>query len=155
MENKVQCISGGYIGLTEGDTYNAYQTDSMVDMVLVENDVGEMAWYDFKAFNFFPLPEINLPPNTPLEFQEILDNFSGSAKGFLVPDVRVEYVEREKEKITYKDFLASMPKSSDACVTMYGDNSSTVYVYGLEFDCPTEERAEEVYAALITLFKEP
>lgn len=153
MENKVQCISGGYIGLTEGDTYNAYQTDSTVDMVLVENDVGEMAWYDFKAFNFFPLPEINLPPNTPLEFQEILDNFSGSAKGFLVPDVRVEYVEREKEKITYKDFLAVMPKDSLSAVMYSGDNIN-IYTYDLEFVCTTEERAEEVYAALITLFKE-
>ena len=153
MENKVQCISGGYIGLTEGDTYNAYQTDSTVDMVLVENDVGEMAWYDFKAFNFFPLPEINLPPNTPLEFQEILDNFSGSAKGFLVPDVRVEYVEREKEKITYEDFLAVMPKDSLSAVMYSGDNIN-IYTYDLEFVCTTEERAEEVYAALITLFKE-
>lgn len=57
-------------------------------------------------------------------------------------------------KITYKDFLASMPKSASACVTMYGDGEVIANVYGFEFVCKTEERAEEVYAALITLFKE-
>lgn len=60
---------------------------------------------------------------------------------------------KETKPITYKDFLASMPKSSDACVE-FGLYSSKVFVYGLEFNCTTEERAEEVYAALITLFKE-
>lgn len=125
MENKVQCVEGGYIGLTKGDTYNVYQTDSTVDMVLVENDNGEVTWYDFKAFNFFPdvLPSKDCKES------------------------------KDKQPITYKDFLASMPKSSDACVE-FGLYSSKVFAYGLEFNCTTEERAEEVYAALITLFKE-
>ena len=67
-----------------------------------------------------------------------------------------EYFEiaQETSPITYKDFLASMPKSASAAVTMYGDEEVIANVYGFEFACKTEERAEEVYAALITLFKE-
>ena len=145
---KAECISNNFTSLTKGKVYEVSEVDLIEKLVLVKDNDGDILWFDDKEFAMSP--EINLPPNTPLEFQEILDNFSGSAKGFLVPDVRVEYVEREKDKITYKDFL----KSSDACVMMFGDNSSIVNVYGLEFDCPTEERAEEVYAALITLFKE-
>lgn len=126
MENKVQCVEGGYIGLTKGDTYNVYQTDSTIDMVLIENDNGEVTWYDFKAFNFFP---------------DVLPS--------------KDYKEsKDEQPITYKDFLASMPKSASACVTMYGDGEVIANVYGFEFVCKTEERAEEVYAALITLFKE-
>lgn len=77
----------------------------------------------------------------------------------LLPETRslvgVYKESKDKQPITYKDFLASVPKSANASVTMYQDNSIIANVYGFDFECKTEERAEEVYTALITLFKEP
>ena len=82
--------------------------------------------------------EANLPPMSG-EYKEAVDK---------------QLQQYTTSPITYKDFLASMPKSACASVTMYQDNSIIASVYGFEFVCKTEERAEEVYAALITLFKE-
>jgi len=56
-------------------------------------------------------------------------------------------------EITYKDFLSSMPASARACV-MIGAEGQTVSAYDTEFDCATEERLQEVFSALIVLFKE-
>ena len=100
------------------------------------DDHGQQRIVPTNCFEF--VPEVNLPPMTG-EYkdavQRMLDNFNA-------------------KPITYKDFLDSMPKSADACVMMYGDGEVIANVYGFEFVCKTEERAEEVYAALITLFKE-
>lgn len=68
--------------------------------------------------------------------------------------VTYELSTKETKPITYKDFLASMPEDSLASVMFGGNGVIYIFVYDLEFDCKTEERAEEVYAALITLFKE-
>jgi hypothetical protein len=51
-------------------------------------------------------------------------------------------------------FLSIMPKSADAAVLMFADGSRLVYTHGMEFDCETDERAQEVFKALIALFKE-
>lgn len=52
-----------------------------------------------------------------------------------------------------KEFLESMPKSASAgCLIEVG--KTTVFVYGSEFVCTTEERLQEVMAALIVLYKE-
>ena len=100
------------------------------------DDHGQQRSLPVRCFEF--APEVNLPPITG-EYKEavqrMLDNFNA-------------------KPVTYKDFLASMPKSASAAVTMYGDEEVIANVYGFEFVCKTEERAEEVYAALITLFKE-
>lgn len=125
MENKVQCIESGWVGLSKGTTYNVYQVDSTVDLVLIENDNGEVTWYDFKAFNFFP---------------EVLTSVACKES-------------KEKREIAYKDFLSSMPASARACV-MIGAEGQTVSAYNMEFDCDTEERLQEVFSALIVLFKE-
>lgn len=129
---KVKCIDAeDSLGvLEEGIVYNV--TEESDSSFMLEG--GYPRW---SKSRFEVVPEANLPPITG-EYKEavqrMLDNFN-------------------TKPITYKDFLASMPKSSDACVE-FGLYSSKVFVYGLEFNCTTEERAEEVYAALITLFKE-
>lgn len=55
--------------------------------------------------------------------------------------------------ISIKEFLESMPKSASAgCLIEVG--KTTLFVYGNEFVCTTEERLQEVMAALIVLYKE-
>lgn len=125
----------GVANMTVGRIYHvANNREGVFDLY---DDHGQQRIVPTTCFEF--VPAVNLPSMTG-EYKEAVNK---------------QLQQYTTSPITYKDFLASMPKSSDACVTMYGDNSSTVHVYGLEFDCPTEERAEEVYAALITLFKEP
>ena len=109
-----------------------------------------------KPDTFFPITVgkiYDVVEDIPNFYRVINDN--GVIEGFYKErfEVLEEVIHMPPIKITYKDFLASMPKSSDACVE-FGLYSSKVFVYGLEFNCTTEERAEEVYAALITLFKE-
>lgn len=52
-----------------------------------------------------------------------------------------------------KEFLESMPKSADA-LAVIEVGKTTIRVYGSEFECTTEERLQEVMAALIVLYKE-
>lgn len=71
----------------------------------------------------------------------------------------VQKVDKESAKdesvkaISIKEFLESMPKSSDAGV-FSAVGKTSVYIYGNEFICTTEERLQEVMAALIVLYKE-
>lgn len=130
---KVKCIDAeDSLGeLEEGIIYTV--TEESDSSFMLEG--GYPRW---SKSRFEVVPEVNLPPMTG-EYKEavqrMLDNFN-------------------TKPITYKDFLASMPKSASAYVTMYGDGEVIANVYGFEFVCKTEERAEEVYTALITLFKE-
>lgn len=110
-----------------------------------------------KPDTFFPITVgkiYDVVEDLPNYYRVINDN--GVVEGFYKErfEVLEEVIHIPPIKITYKDFLASMPKSASACVTMYGDGEVIANVYGFEFVCKTEERAEEVYAALITLFKE-
>lgn len=61
--------------------------------------------------------------------------------------------ETSTKTISIKEFLESMPKSADAGVFL-AVGKTTIYVYGSEFYCTTEERLQEVMAALIVLYKE-
>lgn len=61
--------------------------------------------------------------------------------------------ETSTKAISIKEFLESMPKSADAGV-LFEVGKTTVYVYGSEFVCTTEERLQEVMSALIVLYKE-
>ena len=115
---KVECLSDGYISLTEGKVYNVVQLDSSTETILLEDDDGDFVWFEDKDFKL--LPEVGA----------------------------------KREKVALKDFLASMPEDSHASVMFGIGGTISIYAYDLEFDCKSEERAEEVYAALITLFKE-
>lgn len=133
---KVKCIDSRCKYLTVGKVYEGFKVPLDDNKYIVEGDNGELVAYSTNVFS--PVIAINLPPMAG-EYKEaaqrMLDNFNA-------------------KPITYKDFLVSMPKSASAAVTMYGDGEVIANVYGFEFVCKTEERAEEVYAALITLFKE-
>ena len=133
---KVKCIEApDCYELTIGAEYEV--VNETIAEYLIYNHVINIE-YSYPKIYFELIQEVNLPPMTG-EYKEavqrMLDNFNA-------------------KPITYKDFLASMPKSASAAVTMYGDGEVIANVYGFEFACKTEERAEEVYAALITLFKE-
>ena len=133
---KVKCIDNGFVSLTFGKEYDVTKVSTDGKQYHVVGDDNEDFGYPARSFRI--LPEINLPPMTG-EYKEAVDK---------------QLQQYTISPITYKDFLASMPKSASACVTMYGDGEVIANVYGFEFVCKSEERAEEVYAALTTLFKE-
>lgn len=130
---KVKCIDAeDSLGeLEEGIIYTV--TEESDSSFMLEG--GYPRW---SKSRFSVVPEVNLPPMTG-EYKEavqrMLNNFNANPT-------------------TYKDFLASMPKDSLASVLICSDGVINIYAYDLEFVCTTEERAEEVYASLITLFKE-
>lgn len=130
---KVKCIDAKYSfgELEEGVTYTV--TEESASSFMLEGRYPRWSKSRFEV-----VTEVNLPPMIG-EYKEAVDK---------------QLQQYTTSPITYKDFLASMPPSSEVTIKMFGDNSSIVTVYNLEFDCPTEERAEEVYKALITLFKE-
>ena len=124
----------GVANMTVGRIYHvANNREGVFDLY---DDHGQQRIVPTTCFEV--VPEVNLPPMTG-EYKEavqrMLDNFN-------------------TKPITYKDFLASMPEDSYASVLFCRNDTIDIYAYDLEFACTTEERAEEVYAALITLFKD-
>ena len=123
----------GVTNMTEGRIYHvANNREGVFDLY---DDHGQQRIVPTTCFEF--APEVNLPLMSG-EYKEAVDK---------------QLQQYTTSPVTYKDFLASMPESARACVTMYQDGSIIANVYDFEFNCKTEERAEEVYAALITLFK--
>ena len=124
----------GVANMTVGRIYHvANNREGVFDLY---DDHGQQRIVPTTCFEF--APAVNLPSMT-VEYKEAVNK---------------QLQQYTTSPITYKDFIASMPKDSLATV-MFSEGVVNIYAYDLEFICTTEERAEEVYAALITLFKEP
>lgn len=136
---KIKCIDSRCKYLTFGKVYEGFKVPLDDHKYIVKTDNGDLMAYSTDVFS--TVFEVNIP-------SAYAKDMSALEKQFLA------YTTIPERKVTYKDFLASMPKSASAAVTMYGDGEVIANVCGFEFVCKTEERAEEVYAALITLFKE-